>query len=408
MKVAIVHYWLLSMRGGEKVLEALSELYPDADIFTLVYNPDAISGRLKNHKITTSFLQKIPGSKKYYQMLLPIMPLALESMNLTEYDLVISSESGPAKGIIPKPDAVHVCYCHSPMRYIWDHYFFYHSSAGFVKKLFMPFIASWLRQWDVSTSARVDCFVANSRHIANRVQKYYRRDAVVIHPPVSVDDFAISDTTEDFYLCAGQLVGYKRVDLAVDAFTAMNKNLVVIGTGEEMEKLKSRAGPTIRFLDHQPFASLKSHMARCKALIFPGEEDFGIVPVEVMASGRPVIAFGRGGAVDTVIDGLSGVLFFEQTVDSLTESVKRFEAMADSFSPAAIRAHSLRFSKDNFKKKIAALVRKEFERRAVQATVDQIEANAPAVGETWVRTNGLVLSMKTKPQANSNVMRPIL
>ena len=294
------------------------------------------------------------------------------------------------------------------MRYIWDHYFFYHANAGFLKRLFMPFIASWLRQWDVSTSARVDCFVANSRHIANRVQKYYRRDAVVIHPPVSVDDFAISDTIEDFYLCAGQLVGYKRVDLAVDAFTAMNKNLVVIGTGEEMDKLKSRAGPTIRFLDHQPFASLKSHMARCKALIFPGEEDFGIVPVEVMASGRPVIAFGRGGAVDTVIDGLSGVLFFEQTVDSLTDSVKRFEAMADSFSPATIRAHSLRFSKDNFKKKIAALVRKEFERRAVQATVDQIEANAPAVGETWVRTNGLVLSMKTKPQANSNVMRPTL
>ncbi|ATU93875.1 glycosyltransferase [Phyllobacterium zundukense] len=409
MKVAIVHYWLLSMRGGEKVLEALSEIYPEADIFTLVYNPDAISGRLKNHKITTSFLQKIPGSKKHYQMLLPLMPLALESMNLTEYDLIISSESGPAKGIIPKPDAVHVCYCHSPMRYIWDHYFFYHASSGFLKRLFMPVIASWLRQWDVSTSARVDCFVANSRHIANRVQKYYRRDAVVIHPPVSVDDFAISDSTGDFYLCAGQLVGYKRVDLAVDAFTAMNKNLVVIGTGEEMEKLKNRAGPTIRFLDHQPFASLKSHMARCKALIFPGEEDFGIVPVEVMASGRPVIAFGRGGAVDTVIDGLSGVLFSEQTVDSLTESVNRFEAMADSFSPTAIRTHSLRFSKDNFKKKIVALVRKEFERRAVRATVDQIEANAPAVGEVWGKTNGLVLSMKAKqPQANSNVMRPTL
>ncbi|MHC1550438.1 glycosyltransferase [Phyllobacterium sp. K27] len=404
MKVAIVHYWLLSMRGGEKVLEALSEIYPDADIFTLVYDPDAITGRLKNHKITTSFLQKIPGSKKHYQMLLPLMPLALESMDLTSYDLIISSESGPAKGIIPKPDALHVCYCHSPMRYIWDHYFFYHATAGFVKRLFMPVIASWLRQWDVSTSARVDCFVANSRHIANRIQRYYRRDAVVIHPPVSVDDFAVSDVVDDFYLCAGQLVGYKRVDLAVEAFTRMNKKLVVIGTGEEMTSLKSKAGPTITFLGHQPFASLKSHMARCKALIFPGEEDFGIVPVEVMASGRPVLAYGKGGAVDTVIEGVSGMLFAEQSVEAMMDCVERFEQAERSFVPSRIRAHSLRFSKQTFKDKISQLIGREFERRNAQYAADTM-LQAPVVPERG-RSGALVLALKPPAQAGTNSLRP--
>ncbi|EJN02140.1 glycosyltransferase family 4 protein [Phyllobacterium sp. YR531] len=405
MKVAIVHYWLLSMRGGEKVLEALSELYPDADIFTLVYDPDAIKGRLKSHKITTSFLQKIPGAKKHYQMLLPLMPMALESMDLTAYDLIISSESGPAKGIIPKPDALHVCYCHSPMRYIWDHYFFYRASAGFMKRLSMPVIASWLRQWDVSTSARVDCFIANSRHIANRIQRYYRRDAAVIHPPVSVDEFAISDNVDDFYLCAGQLVAYKRVDLAVEAFTRMNKKLVVIGTGEEMALLKSKAGPTVTFLDHQPFSSLKSHMARCKALIFPGEEDFGIVPVEVMASGRPVLAYGRGGAVDTVIDGISGRLFPEQTVEALIDCVEQFEQTEGNFNPSQIRAHSLRFSKEVFKEKISQLIHKEFDRRNTQLKLDTI-AQVPGLSEVRGRTGALVLALKPPTQASSNSLRP--
>jgi glycosyltransferase involved in cell wall biosynthesis len=406
VKVAIVHYWLLSMRGGEKVLEALSELYPEADIFTLVYDPDAIKGRLKNHTIKTSFLQKIPGVKKYYQLMLPLMPLALESMDITDYDLVISSESGPAKGIIPKPDALHVCYCHSPMRYIWDHYFFYHANAGFLKRLLMPVIASRLRQWDVSTSARVDRFVANSRHIANRVEKYYRRDATVIHPPVSVDDFAIADDIGDFYLCAGQLVGYKRVDIAVDAFTRMQKNLVVIGTGEEMEDLKRRAGPTIKFLDHQPFASLKKHMAQCKALIFPGEEDFGIVPVEVMASGRPVLAYGRGGAMDTVVEGLSGMLFAEQSVECLIESVAKFEAAEAGFEPKAIRAHALNFSKDNFKKKIKMLVQEELAKRsAVAAGLSPVNV-PPAIPEGWPKPGALVLARSPKTRRPADVVQP--
>jgi glycosyltransferase involved in cell wall biosynthesis len=404
VKVAIVHYWLLSMRGGEKVLEALSEIYPEADIFTLVYDPDAIKGRLKNHKIKTSFLQKIPCSKKHYQMLLPLMPLALENMDLTGYDLIISSESGPAKGIIPKPDALHVCYCHSPMRYIWDHYFFYHASAGFVKRLFMPLVASWLRQWDVSTSARVDCFVANSRHIANRVQRYYRRDAVVIHPPVSVDEFAVSGNVDDFYLCAGQLVAYKRIDLAVEAFTRLNKKLVVIGTGEEMASLRSKAGPTITFLDHQPFASLKTHMARCKALVFPGEEDFGIVPVEVMASGRPVLAYGRGGAVDTVIEGVSGMLFAEQSVEALIDCVERFEQAEESFAPSRIRAHSLQFSKETFKDKISLLIRKEFDRRSTPLSAD-LTTQVPVLPEMTGRSSALVLTLKPPAQAGAKSLR---
>jgi glycosyltransferase involved in cell wall biosynthesis len=359
MRVALVHYWLLSMRGGEKVLEALGDLYPDADIFTLVYDEKNISSKLKAHKIKTSFLQKIPGSIRHYQSLLPLMPYALENIDLTDYDLIISSESGPAKGIIPRPDALHVCYCHSPMRYLWDHYHLYRDNAGLAGKLAMPLMATRLRQWDVSTSVRVDQFVANSRHVANRIRKYYRRDAQIIHPPVAVDEFAPSKDIGDFYLCAGQLVKYKRVDLAVAAFTRMKKKLVVIGEGEELARLRSIAGPTITFMGHQPFSVLKDCMAACKALVFPGQEDFGIVPVEVMASGRPVIAFGSGGALDTVVDGWSGVLFNDQTVEGLVDAIDRYETQEARFIPAIIRNHARQFSETTFKSKISLLIEGE-------------------------------------------------
>lgn len=367
MRVAIVHYWLVSMRGGEKVVEALCDMYPDADIFTLVYDEKQISEKIRRHRIIPSFLQNIPGAISRYQSLLPLMPFALESLDLRGYDLIISSESGPAKGIIPPPHAVHVCYCHSPMRYLWDHYHAYRSSAGMAARRLMPIIAPLLRSWDVSSSLRVDRFVANSHHVAARVSKYYRRTASVVPPPVAVDEFTPVADVGDFYLCAGQLVPYKRVDLAVRAFTEMGRNLVVIGEGAkgEIEALKRLAGPTVQFLGRAPFPVLKEHLARCRALIFPGEEDFGIVPVEAMASGRPVIAFGSGGALETVIHGHTGLLFKEQSVDSLVEAVRVFEESELLFQPEAIRAHASKFSAHNFHASMRKIIAEELEARRV-------------------------------------------
>lgn len=347
------------MRGGEKVLETLAEMYPQAEIFTLICDPGVLTPRLKSHRIHTSMLQRLPGSRRHFQSLLPLMPFALEHFDLSGFDLVISSESGPAKGVITHPDATHICYCHTPMRYLWDDYAFYQRQAGFLARHSMPWIVPFLRQWDVGTARRVDRFVANSHHIARRIAKYYGRTSDVIHPPVAVDDFDASHPAEDFYLCAGQLVGYKRTDLAVDAFTRMRKPLVVVGEGAELKRLKAKAGDTIRFLGRQPFPELRSLYARCRALIFPGQEDFGIVPVEAMASGKPVIAFGRGGALDTVLDGKTGLLFHEQTVESLIEAVERFERDEAAFDRAAIRAHAMRFHGDRFKEAMSHLIGEE-------------------------------------------------
>lgn len=356
MKILIAHYWLLSMRGGEKVVEALCEMYPGADIFALVADKSALSPQIASHTIHTSFLQRLPGVSRYYTSLLPLFPMALESFDASPYDLIISTESGPAKGIVPRPDAVHVCYVHSPMRYLWDHYHAYRREAGFLTRLAMPLFATSLRVWDTSTALRVDVFAANSRHIANRIMRYWRRSATVVHPPVATADFDMTDERGDFYLAAGQLVGYKRFDLAVEAFTRMGKRLIVIGTGPETKRLKKRAGPTVTIMGHQPFPILKDHMARCRALVFPGEEDFGIIPVEVMASGRPVIALGRGGALETVVDGTTGVLFHDQSVDGVRAGVDAFEAMEDTFDPVAIRAHALQFDTQRFKREMRQLI----------------------------------------------------
>jgi glycosyltransferase involved in cell wall biosynthesis len=356
MKVAIVHYWLVSMRGGEKVVEQLCEMYPQADIFTLVCDPEALSPSIRRHKIITSFIQRIPGAIKNYKRLLPLMPFALEQFDLSEYDLVLSSESGPAKGIIPRPGTMHICYCHTPMRYIWDHYHHYRSESGFLSRAIMPLISPMIRQWDVTTSLRVDAFVANSAHVASRIKRFYNREAVVIHPPVAVDDFAISAEIGDFYLCAGQLVGYKRIDLAIRAFNELAKPLVVLGEGEQLAALKKIAGPTISFVGRRPFAELKRYLATCRALVFPGEEDFGIVPVEAMASGRPVIAFNRGGVRETVVAGRTGLFFDEQSTDSLVRTIKDFERNEAGFDPIAIRDHAKRFADAVFRSRMQGFV----------------------------------------------------
>ncbi len=348
MKVAIIHYWLVGMRGGEKVVEALCEMYPQADIFTHVYDPKMVSDRIRRHRIIPTFINSLPRAARMYKSYLPLMPLALEQLDLREYDLVISSESGPAKGVIPRPDALHVCYCHTPMRYIWNMYQEYRVSAGRMTRLLMPPTAHYLRMWDVTSAARVDSFVANAATVGNRIKRYYGRESVVIHPPVDTSAFSIATASElgDYCLMAGELVAYKRPDLAVRAFNDMKLKLVVIGGGEMIDEIRRIAGPTVTVMGSQPFDVLKKHYAQCRALIFPGEEDFGMVPVEAMASGRPVVAFGRGGATETVSEGLSGIFFAEQTVEAITAAVKRLDTV--QFDSEKIAAHARQFSRERF------------------------------------------------------------
>ena len=352
MKVAIIHYWLVGMRGGEKVIEALCEMYPQADIFTHVYVPDAVSNRIRQHRIIPTFINSLPRAARMYKTYLPLMPLALEQLDLRGYDLVISSESGPSKGIIAPSDAVHVCYCHTPMRYIWNMYHDYRDSAGLLTRWMMPPLAHYLRMWDVSSAARVDSFVANSTTVAKRIRRFYGADSAVIHPPVDTASFAIAPASElgDYYLMAGELVSYKRPDLAIRAFNDMKLKLVVIGGGEMLDEVRRLAGPTVTVMGPQPFDVLRQHYARCRALIFPGEEDFGMVPVEAMASGRPVIAFGKGGATETVVDGVSGAFFAEQSVEAISSAVKRLSEL--DLDPADIAAHADRFGRAQFFRKM--------------------------------------------------------
>ncbi|MBS51302.1 MAG: glycosyl transferase [Oceanospirillaceae bacterium] len=358
MKVAIVHYWLNGMRGGEKVLESLCRLYPQADIYTHVYEPEKVSDLINSHTVHTSFISKLPFGKKKYQSYLPFMPIALEQLDLTGYDLVISSESGPAKGVITNPEAVHVCYCHSPMRYVWDMYYEYFKGAGKLKRLIAAPLIHYLKMWDYSTGARVDHFIANSSYIAKRIEKIYRRDAEVINPPVEFDAFSISEDVDDYYLVLGQMVQYKRVDLAVEAFIANGKKLVIVGDGEKADELREMAKghSNIDIRGRQPFSEIVRLYSGCQALIFPGVEDFGIVPLEAMASGRPVIAYGRGGVLDSVVDGKTGIYFNEQTAESLNQAVAAYEAGQYDFKPEALRAHAMSFATSEFEKKLKAYI----------------------------------------------------
>jgi glycosyltransferase involved in cell wall biosynthesis len=356
MKVAIVHYWLVGMRGGEKVIESLCRLFPDADLFTHVYDPAIISPTIKAHRIRTSFISRLPFAARNYKSYLFLMPLALEQLDLRGYDIIISSESGPAKGIIPPPGSLHICYCHSPMRYIWNMYHEYREQSDLVTRLIMPLLCHYIRNWDVISATRVHSFVANSRTVARRLKTYYHRDATVIYPPVDVEDFTPGPQEEigDYWLMVGELVPYKRPDLAVQAFSKSGKRLVVIGGGEMLSRLRALAGPTVTLLGPQPFAVLKRHYRCCRGLVFPGEEDFGIVPVEAMASGRPVVAYKRGGATESVVEGLSGVFFEKQTVEEVLTGIERCEAL--QFDPQAIAAHARNFGTDRFESQMKAFV----------------------------------------------------
>jgi glycosyltransferase involved in cell wall biosynthesis len=346
--VAIIHYWLVGMRGGERVLERLLQLFPEADLFTHVYAPDAVSEVIRSRPVRTTFIQKLPGARRHYQKYLPLMPMALEELDLRHYDLVISSESGPAKGVITPPGCVHICYCHSPMRYLWDHYPDYRSAAGRLGRLVMPWFYHGLRQWDVTTAARVDRFVANSTFIRSRIEKFYRRDAAVVFPPVDTSLFHASKDVGDAYLWVGQMTPYKRADIAVDAFNALGLPLIMVGDGLMAKALKRRARSNVTIVPRMSFDELRAVYARCRGLVFTAEEDFGIIPVEVMASGRPVLAYGRGGVRDSIEAGVSGQFFDQQTADALAAAVRRFEAWLPQFNPADAQRRAARFSPERF------------------------------------------------------------
>jgi len=355
-RVAIVHYWLVGMRGGERVLERMIRLFPQADIFTHVYAPEAVSDVINSHRVYTSFIQRLPGAKRHYQKYLPLMPMALEEFDLRGYDLVISSEAGPAKGVIAAPDAFHVCYCHSPMRYLWDHYHDYRANAGRLAGMAMPWMFHKLRSWDVTSAARVDRFLANSNFIRQRIHRVWHRDAKVVYPPVAVELFKPTSDIEARYLWVGQMTPYKRADLAVDAFNRLGLPLLMVGDGEMGRELRRRARSNITIVDRLNFAELRAAYARCRALIFTPEEDFGIVPVEAMAAGRPVIAYGRGGALDTIVPETTGIFFKEQSADALVDAVERFERWLPAFQTQASVTQAARFAPEHFDQGLLAAI----------------------------------------------------
>lgn len=361
MKVALVHDWLANTGGAEAIVWALHELYPEAPVYTLVHNPDRLPEKFRELDVRTSFLQKIPGAKRKYQAFLPLMPVAVEQFVLTGYDVVISSSHACAKGVITRPETLHVCYCHTPMRYAWEFYHEYlaREEVGGLGRLLIAPVMTKLRLWDYVSAQRVDRFVANSTAVAARIRKHYRREATVIHPPVDTCRFS-PGPREDFFLVVSRLVGYKRVDLAVKACTRLGLRLVVIGDGSQRQSLRRLAGPTVTFLGRQPDEVVADHFARCRAFLFPGEEDFGITPVEAQAAGKPVIAYGRGGVLDTVLPGETGLLFAEQTPDSLVAALREFLANEERFSPEQIRRHALGFDRTAFKDKMARLVDEEY------------------------------------------------
>lgn len=366
LRVAIVHYWFIGRAGGERVVEALAEIFPQADIFSLVADHATLPPILQDRKLQTSFLQRIPGAKKFHRHFLLLQPLALEQFDLSDYDLVISSESGPAKGVITSSKTCHICYCHSPMRYIWDMYPEYRRAMGFLTRAVFSFTAHYIRLWDHASASRVDYFVANSGFVASRIRKYYGRDSTVIHPPVDVSVGKISGQKDGaYYIAVGRLVEYKRFDLVIAACTKLQRRLKIIGVGPQERVLRRMAGSTVEFLGRVSDAELREHLAGCRALLFPGEEDFGIVPVEAQSFGKPVVAYASGGVLETVrgifpdeavVENPTGVFFTEKSLSGLTRAMLQFESMEQEFRPENIRKHSLQFDSAIFKQQISDFI----------------------------------------------------
>ncbi|MEK6684069.1 MAG: glycosyltransferase [Nitrospirota bacterium] len=373
LKVALIHDWLTGMRGGERCLEVFCELFPDADLFTLLHHPGTVSPMIEKHLIRTSLIQRLPFSRRAYRYYLPIFPRAIESFDLSGYDLVLSSSHCVAKGVRVPSNACHISYLHTPMRYIWDQYehYFGKGRAGRPVQSMMRFLRPRLQRWDVRSNGSVYAFIANSRHVAERIKKYYGRTAEVIYPPVDFQAFSSSNRDDGFYLMVTAFAPYKRVDLAVEAFNRLKRPLKIVGAGQDEKRLRAIAGPTVEFLGWRPDFEIRELYASCRALIFPGEEDFGIVPLEAMACGKPVIAYGKGGALETVVPlrtsrpggpkpeeaDPTGLFFYEQTPEALIEAVRLFEAHRDRFDPVRIREHVKPFDRTNFREKIFRYVR---------------------------------------------------
>ncbi len=354
MRSAIVHYWLLNMRGGERVVEALCRLLPGADIFTLFYDPEKVSPEIRARKVTASFLNPL---RKGYRSLLPAFPFALETFDLRGYDLVISSESGPAKGVLVSAHARHVCYCHSPMRYLWDLYpaYLHEWTRSLWRKAAIAALSCPLRCWDYAAAARVDEFVANSRNVQGRIWRAYRRESEVIHPPVDVERFYWLPS-EDYYLIVSELVAYKRIEDAVRCFAKNGRRLRIVGDGPEDKALRKLAKPNIEFCGRVPAEDLRELYARCRAVIMPGEEDFGMVAVEAMASGKPLIALGHGGALETAPPGGGAVFYDVAGAPGLAGAVERFEEIEKLFCPTELQAWAAQFSESRFRERMQAVI----------------------------------------------------
>jgi glycosyltransferase involved in cell wall biosynthesis len=366
VRIAIVHDWLVTFAGAERVLEQMLLVFPDAELYSLVdFMPRRERGFLEGRTVQTSFLQRLPGARRHYRSYLPLMPYAIEQLDLSRYDLVLSSSYAVAKGVLTGPHQLHICYCHSPMRYAWELQHQYLRESGMTRGLrswVARYVLHHIRLWDSCSANRVDWFIANSRFVSRRIAKFYRRRSIVIYPPVDVDAFTPGDIREAFYVTASRMVPYKRIELVVAAFAGMPEHrLVVIGDGPEASRIRAQAGPNVQFLGHQPFPVLRDHLRRARAFVFAAEEDFGIAPLEAQACGTPVIAYGEGGVLET-IHGLdasqpTGVLYSEQSPEAIRRAVATFEGEYHRFSPEACRRNALRFNPARFRLELEQYVK---------------------------------------------------
>ncbi len=374
MKVALVHDWLTGMRGGERCLEVLCELFPEAPIYTLIHHPGSVSPLIERHPIVASWLSRLPVLSRQYRYLLPLFPRAIEAFDFSGFDCIVSSSHCVAKGVQVPDGVCHQAYVHTPMRYIWDAHEDY---AGRVRGLSLGAVGlrvfrRRLQHWDVRSHRQVHQFIANSHHVAERIRRYYGRQAIVVHPPVNCQRFSVSETDRGFYLMVTAFAPYKRVDVAIRAINELKRPLKIVGHGQDERYLKALAGPTVEFLGWQSDDQVEELYRDCRAVLFPGKEDFGIVPLEAMANGKPVIAFGEGGVLETVVPvqttppqthpAPTGVFFFEATPRALSQAIRQFESQAAGFDPHAIRAHAESFDRPQFKQRLRDVIMTDYER----------------------------------------------
>jgi glycosyltransferase involved in cell wall biosynthesis len=365
-KIAIVHEWFVDYSGSEKVVEQFIKVFPDSKLFALIeFLPPTLKHFINNKNVETSFIQHLPFAKKKYRNYLALMPLAVEQLDVSAADIVISSSHAVSKGVLTNSSQLSICYCHSPVRYAWDLYHQYLKETNLnkgIKGFLAKIILHYIRNWDLNTSNRVDYFIANSQYVARRIKKIYNREATVIYPPVNIDKFSLCVQKEDFYLTSSRLVPYKKLDIIISAFSKLpNKRLIVIGEGPDYKKLRKMATKNVQILGYQTFEILKGYMQKAKAFIFAADEDFGITPVEAQACGTPVIAYKKGGCLETILEFETGLFFKEQTTESVLEAIHIFEERKDGFIPSNIRKHAEKFSEGRFRTEIQNFVLEKYQ-----------------------------------------------